>query len=93
MSTLKNFNPIIEPTEENQEIDTLPRRLLERRMAVRRSCFKPKILCPDNITKLRKQDNNAHIILREGDRRRQQQRRNSRPSLLKADDIVILRKK
>jgi len=92
MSTLKNFNPIIEPTDENQEIDTLPRRLIERRMAVRRSCFKPKMLCPDSITTLRKRNDSVHLILRERDRR-QQKRRNSRPSLLKTDDIVILRKK
>mgnify|MGYP000137800230 CR=1 FL=1 len=92
MSTLNNFNPIIELTEENQEFETIPRRRIERRSATRRDCSKPKMLCPDKITTLRKLDNNAHLILRERDRR-QQKRRNSRPSLLKADDIVILRKK
>jgi hypothetical protein len=92
MSKLKTVNPIIESAEDHQEFDIVPRRRIERRSSARRSYSNPKILGPDYIAQLRKYDIKPHLILREGDRRKQN-RRNSRPSLLRADEIVILRKK
>jgi hypothetical protein len=90
MSELKN-NTLSAPTEDD-DIEVVSRRHLERRGTTRRTCSKPRMLCPDSILNLRKQDNNAHFIYRDGERR-QQKRRKSRPSLIKLGEIVFLRKK
>jgi hypothetical protein len=90
MSELKN-NTLLASTEDD-DIDVVSRRHIKRRSTTRRTCSKPRMLCPDSILNLRKRDNNGHFIYREGDRR-QQKRRKSRPSLIKSGEIVFLRKK
>lgn len=90
MSEIKK-SLFLSPTEEDN-VEVVPRRRIERRKATRRTNSKPKLLFPDNIAKLRKKDDNTHLLFRGGDRR-QKNRRKSKPLFLTADEILLLRKK
>jgi len=75
-----------------EAVEDIPRRHHDRRRTTRRSCSKPRMLGPDRILILRKQESGAPFIYRESDRRKAN-RRKSKPSLLRTDEIVLLRKK
>jgi len=92
MPTIKSSNNKLDIIENDETLEIVPRRHVERRSLLRRATIKPKIVSPEKIQLLRKQDKKPHLILREGDRR-QQHRRSSKPTLLTTDKIVILRKK
>jgi hypothetical protein len=78
--------------ENDETLEIVPRRHVERRSLLRRATIKPKIVSSETVRLLRKQDKSTHLVFRDGDRRKQN-RRTSKPSFLIADNIVILRKK
>ncbi len=90
MSDIKNTFSLTSTKVE--DVEDISRRSTDRRRSTRRSCSKPRMIGPDRILILRKQDSSAPFIYRESDRR-QNSRRKSKPSLLKVDEIVLLRKK
>jgi hypothetical protein len=92
MPTIECSNNKLDIIENDETLEIVPRRHVERRSLQHRAAIKSKIVNHETIRLLRKQDKATHLILREGERRKQN-RRTSKPTLLNGDNIVILRKK
>jgi hypothetical protein len=92
MPTKECSNNKLDVIENDETLEIVPRRHTDRRSLQRRATIKPKLVNPETVRLLRKQDKATHLVLREGERRKQN-RRKSKPSLLNADNIMVLRKK
>lgn len=91
MLKIKTTKPILKKTvDEEVNYQLIPRRREDRRRTDRRVTNGPKKR-PQQIRRIRGMDDMDYTPIRFGERRKAD-RRKSRPKLLSADEIILLRK-